>query len=182
MPLVLFTGGAPGVGKSFVLRRLIAGLPIVSHDPDAVLDEIAGGATGEARHALLPRAFEILDSRQEEMIAARRSHVVNTTAADLRFVTGLHERLTNLGFHCAMLVVQASLATALERNGARPHPIPEECQRAKAEALAGNLPALRQLFAPDFWIVDNECGDLEAQLAPIRARIIARLGAVPVSR
>lgn len=155
-PLALFTAGSPGAGKTTVIDGLVRGLPIVSRSPDDILSELAQGADAGRRHELLPQAFAVLEARQEEDIARRRSLVVNTTAADLVFVTLLRDRLATDGYGCAMAFINASLTTALARNAGRPFPVPEATVAAKHAAVIANRDALEALFAPSFWIVDND--------------------------
>jgi len=167
-PVALFTGGAPGAGKTSVLKLLLDGRDFDSPDADDILDDLAGGS--EDRIALLSRAHEILDERQDGSIAARRNLAVNTTAADLGFVTALRMRLEQGGHRTMMVFVVAPLDLALARNRARRWPLPDDVVRDRHLRAHDNRQALAALFAPHFTEIANDAGlgDLVTHVRPGR--------------
>jgi predicted kinase len=178
-PLALFTAGAPGAGKSMVIERL--DLPLVSLDPDRILDEIAGSASGAERRARLDDAFALLERRQAVLIAGGISLVVNTTAADLAFVRDLRTQLTAAGYLCAMIYVDAPLGQALDRNSRRLHPVPPETVRAKHARILANLAQLERLFTPRWWRLINDSTEhaLAEQMIQVRMAVEGLLSLSP---
>jgi hypothetical protein len=180
-PVALFTGGAPGAGKTALLDLVLPGTSLVSLDADRILDELTT-SPGDDRDALLPDAFAMLETRQATLIAASQNLVVNTTAADLAFVTELRARLVANGYRTIMAFVVAPLDLALARNSARPWPLAEASVRRKHAQADGNRDALNRLFAPFYLEFDNGAGpDRLAEAAESVRLMLAACGRPPAS-
>lgn len=152
-PLALFTGGATGAGKSVLAERVAAVEPLVSLDLDLIQAALVHLRPRRSPGSLRPLALRLLDRWQGIAIARRAPLLINTTAADLPFVTALRERLVLAGYRPAMVFVVAGETECRHRNRARPLPRPAEAEQ-RFQQIRNNLPSLESQF-DHFLCVEN---------------------------
>ena len=163
-PLALFTAGAVGAGKSVLAEMVQDRHALVSLDADHILVELMRRRPRRCQESLRPLALRLLNHWQDMAIAQGASLLVNTTAANLLFVTRHRERLERTGYRTAMVFVAADEAACRHRNRARPLPRPLAAE-AKFLQIHENLPSLESQFG-HFLLVENRTG-----LADFRSRI-----------
>ena len=129
---MVFTMGLPGSGKSTSLGNM--GLLTTHHviDPDA----------HKARHPEYdPKQPELLhgwSSREAEKefqgacAAGKGLFIVDGTGTNSDKMVRRIRQAQAMGFHCRLVYVRVTLATALERNAARERTVPESIVREKA--------------------------------------------------
>lgn len=131
-PIAIFLAGAPGAGKTTILRKVIPDLQQFSTlniDDDFEkllkqagigLDLKSMGATERSIAAKLQAvAKKSTDSRYAELMANRKDIIIDGTAAAVKPIEKKKTELEALGYRTIMIFVMASPMTSIERNIAR---------------------------------------------------------------
>lgn len=151
----VFMAGAPGSGKSTVLRELFGGTGMKLIDADEVrrayMDLGKGGDYGE---------YGKIVRKQRANYAARRLGILmDTTAWWLPSIQDTKHQLEELGYDVGMVHVYTPLQTSLDRVKQREmktgRHVPEEEIVKRFQALKHNLRDYAEMFGDAFWFVDN---------------------------
>tara|TARA_B100000035_G_C20996530_1_gene552782 strand:- start:292 stop:1611 length:1320 start_codon:yes stop_codon:yes gene_type:complete len=114
----------------------------------------------EQRDAIRVHAKAITGRRQEMYLKGRLGIVIDSTARDVKGVLKQKKLLQNLGYETAMVFVNTSLETALDRNRERERSIPDDIVKSNHGVVRTNMGKLQTAFGrQNFFIVDND-GDI----------------------
>ena len=171
----VFMAGGPGSGKGFVAKNILGGtgLRVVNSDDmfeylmkkqDLALepDVIATPQGQQVRQ----RAKTLIKSREQQYIDGRIGLILDGTGRDPGRMQRQADKLRELGYDCAMILVNTSLPVAQQRNKDRERTVPSELVSDLWNSVQQNLMKYQQIFGADrFYIIDNSGGleDLDRQ-------------------
>lgn len=131
-PIAIFLAGAPGAGKTTILRKVIPDLQrFVTLNVDDDFEDLlkkAGigldlktlGATERSIAAKLQAvAKKSTDARYQSLMADRKDIIIDGTAAAVKPIEKKKAELEALGYRTIMIFIMASPMTSIERNIAR---------------------------------------------------------------
>ena len=166
----VFMAGGPGSGKSLAAKKLgfsSLGLRPVNSDTSFERGLKKAGLSlkmpeneEEQRDAIRVHAKAITGKRQEMYLKGRLGIVIDSTARDVKGVLKQRKLLQDLGYETAMVFVNTSLETALDRNRGRERSIPDDIVKSNHGVVRTNMGKLQTAFGrQNFFIVDND-GDI----------------------
>ena len=166
----VFMAGGPGSGKSLAAKKLgfgTLGLRPVNSDTSFERGLKKAGLSlkmpedeEEQRDAIRVHAKAITGKRQEMYLKGRLGIVIDSTARDVKGVIKQRKLLQDLGYETAMVFVNTSLETALDRNRTRERSIPDDIVKSNHGVVRKNMGKLQTAFGrQNFFIVDND-GDV----------------------
>jgi len=180
----VFMAGGPGSGKSLVAKKLgfgSMGLRPVNSDTSFEMGLKKAGLSlkmpeseEEQRDAIRVHAKAITGKRQEMYIKGRLGLVIDSTARDVTNIIKQKKLLQDLGYETAMVFVNTSLETALDRNRTRERSIPDNIVQSNHAIVRKNMGKLQSTFGrQNFFIVDNdgEMSDLDKNTTKIFPRL-----------
>ena len=180
----VFMAGGPGSGKSLAAKKLgfgSMGLRPVNSDSSFEMGLKKAGLSlkmpeseEEQRDAIRVHAKAITGKRQEMYIKGRLGLVIDSTARDVTNIIKQKKLLQDLGYETAMVFVNTSLETALDRNRTRERSIPDSIVQSNHATVRKNMGKLQSTFGRgNFFIVDNdgEMSDLDKNTTKIFPRL-----------
>ena len=180
----VFMAGGPGSGKSLAAKKLgfgSMGLRPVNSDSSFEMGLKKAGLSlkmpeseEEQRDAIRVHAKAITGKRQEMYIKGRLGLVIDSTARDVTNIIKQKKLLQDLGYETAMVFVNTSLETALDRNRTRERSIPDSIVQSNHAIVRKNMGKLQSTFGRgNFFIVDNdgEMSDLDKNTTKIFPRL-----------
>ena len=130
----VFMAGGPGSGKSLAAKKLgflTMGLRPVNSDTSFEMGLKKAGLSlkmpegeEEQRDAVRVHAKAMTGRRQDMYVKGRLGMVIDSTARDVKKLLVQKKLLEQLGYETAMVFVNTSLETALDRNQKRERSIP----------------------------------------------------------
>ena len=151
----VFMAGAPGSGKSTVLRELFGGTGMKLIDAD----EIRRAHLDMGKGSDYETYGKIVRKQRSNFALQRLGLLMDTTAWWAPSIVETKHQLEDLGYDVGMVHVYAPLQTSLERVKARAEVtgrvVPEEEVVKRYEGLRNNLRDYGELFGDAFWFVDN---------------------------
>jgi predicted kinase len=162
----VFLAGGPGSGKSFVATELglaALGLRVVNSD-DALeylmqkhdLDLTMPPEQQAQRDVVRQRAKEITKKKQNLYLDGRLGLIIDGTAKDVNKMAKLKKELEAIGYQTALVFVNTSLRTALQRNNMRQRRVPTDIVMASHQQVQQNKEMLKDLFGSTYHEVNNE--------------------------
>lgn len=130
-PKALILAGAPGAGKSSIIRDILSqfDLKVLNVDDYYVKDLIKRGVSLDMKNAspeersqqakAMGYSKKQYDAAMDDAIGSTQSIVVDGTGASSRATLKLNQRLKEAGYDTMMLYVYTSLEQSLERNEKR---------------------------------------------------------------
>ena len=180
----VFMAGGPGSGKSLAAKKLgfgSMGLRPVNSDSSFEMGLKKAGLSlkmpeseEEQRDAIRVHAKAITGKRQEMYIKGRLGLVIDSTARDVKNIVKQRKLLQDLGYETAMVFVNTSLETALDRNRQRERSIPDNIVQSNHATVRKNMGKLQSTFGRgNFFIVDNDgkMSDLDKNTTKIFPRL-----------
>ena len=167
----VFMAGGPGSGKSLAAKKLgfgSMGLRPVNSDQSFEMGLKKAGLSlkmpeseEEQRDAIRVHAKAITGKRQEMYLKGRLGIVIDSTARDVKNIVKQRKLLQDLGYETAMVFVNTSLETALDRNRTRERSIPDKIVKDNHAQVRQVMGKFQNAFGrANFFIVDND-GDLK---------------------
>jgi predicted kinase len=161
----LFMAGGPGSGKSFIANKAAfhtLGLQPISSDvafehqlKKAGLTPSPEDIASEKGQALRDVAKKHTDIKSKGFMTGRLGMAIDGTGSKYDKVANQKKQLEKLGYDTAMVFVNTSLQTALERNRKRPRSLRDELVVEYWHAVQKNLGAFQNLFGEHLYIIDN---------------------------
>lgn len=179
----VFLAGGPGSGKSRVTSQIFgipkeiqfshSGLKLVNSDPafehflkkagyGTKLNKLSKddidfvtGATGDENSPRL-KAKKILQKKFDLYTENRLGLIIDGTGRDEDKIREQNSELKELGYDTAMIFVDTSLETALERNNARERTLPKNIVVRAWKNVQKNKSDFNRLFGKNFFVVKNE--------------------------
>jgi len=180
----VFMAGGPGSGKSLAAKKLgflPMGLRDVNSDmafekglKQAGLSLKMPEDEEEKRDAVRLHAKSITAKRQDMYVKGRLGLVIDSTARDVKKVLKQKILLEQLGYETAMVFVNTSLETALDRNRKRERSIPDKIVQDNHKVVRANMGKLQNAFGrANFFIIDNDgdTKDLEKNTTKVFPRL-----------
>ena len=165
----IFTAGGPGSGKSFTAARLglyaMGARPINSDAPfenalkKAGLSMKLDNLDPEVIDTMRVKAKKLSNAQMELAVNGRLGLVIDSTARDTSKIAKQKALLEALGYETAMVFVDTSLETALERNAQRPRSVPEKVVINSHKEIQKNKNKLKSMFGRNYWEIPNN-GDI----------------------
>jgi len=162
------TAGGPGSGKSFVSRKITAGLGIKVVVSDNELERMMKAANltlkladltpdeAELKDKFVERARNLANKRIELHIQERLGIVIDGTGKRIEKVTAQKKLLDKVGYDTYMIFVNTSLDVAQERNAKRDRSLPEKTVEKLWNIVQGNIGTYQRMFGNDkFIVIDN---------------------------
>lgn len=170
----VFMAGGPGSGKSTVANSVglkVFGLRTINSD-DALTNALKkqgltlklGDIDTDVLNSLRDKAKLTANKQKQLAIAGRLGLLIDSTARNMDKIKTQKKALEALGYETAMLFVDTSLDTALERNTMRHaeggRAVPEDVVKASHKQIQAQKKKLKSLFGKTYWEVSND-GDLK---------------------
>lgn len=165
----IFTAGGPGSGKSTVASNLglfaMGARPINSDAPfEHALKKAGhslklGSLDPELIDTMRIKAKKLSNSQMDLAVQGRLGLVIDSTARNIERIAKQKAALEAIGYETAMLFVDTSLETALERNRMRPRSVPEKIVTGHHKEITAQRNKLKSLFGQNFWVIQND-GDM----------------------
>ena len=191
----VFMAGGPGSGKSLAAKKLgfgSMGLRPVNSDSSFEMGLKKAGLSlkmpeseEEQRDAIRVHAKAITGKRQEMYLKGRLGIVIDSTARDVANIIKQKKLLQDLGYETAMVFVNTSLETALDRNRQRERSIPDNIVQSNHATVRKNMGKLQATFGrQNFFIVDNDgdMNDLDKNTTKIFPRLRAFVKSFPSNK
>ena len=167
----VFMAGGPGSGKSLIAKKLgfhSMGLRPVNSDSSFEMGLKKAGLSlkmpedeEEQRDAIRVHAKAMTAKRQDMLVKGRMGLVIDSTARDVQKLLKQKVLLEKLGYETAMVFVNTSLETALDRNRARERSIPDKIVKDNHAQVRKVMGKFQNAFGrANFFIIDND-GDLK---------------------
>ena len=162
-PLMVFTTGTPGAGKTYVIRRLYPHASII--DCDAVkathpdYNPKDPGALHDWSKTITDRMFS------DACDSGAGVWIYDGTGTNPDRLVARMQRAANAGFQTVLVYVRCSLETSLRRNAARARNVPEHIVREKAESISSAFVITRDR-AHRVFVIENDI-DGRDPLAPL---------------
>ena len=162
----IFLAGGPGSGKSYASKKLglsAHGLKSINsdeafeyllqkHDMDMDPATIASEPAQELRG----KAKQLTDLKKQGFLAGRLGVVIDGTAKDPNKILNMKASLEKLGYETAMVFVNTSLRTAMQRNLKRKRSVPGSVLADAHKQVQSVLPKLRDEFADNFVEINSD--------------------------
>lgn len=191
----VFMAGGPGSGKSLAAKKLgfsTMGLRPVNSDSSFEMGLKKAGLSlkmpeseEEQRDAVRVHAKAITAKRQDMLVKGRMGLVIDSTARDVKKLITQKKLLEQLGYETAMVFVNTSLETALDRNRQRERSIPDKIVQDNHKVVRSNMGKLQNSFGRgNFFIVDNDgdTKDLDKNTTKIFPRLQSFVKSFPTNK
>ena len=191
----VFMAGGPGSGKSLAAKKLgflTMGLRPVNSDTSFENGLKKAGLSlkmpeneEEQRDAVRVHAKAMTAKRQDLLVKGRMGLVIDSTARDIKKLMVQKRLLEQLGYETAMVFVNTSLETALDRNRERERSIPDSIVQSNHATVRSNLGKLQNAFGrQNFFIIDNDgdVSDLEKNTTKVFPRLRAFVKSFPSNK
>jgi len=152
----IFIVGGPGSGKSTVADFLtLKVLGFVNINSDTALTYLMQKnqlslamppEETEKRDEVRQRAKQLTMAKMNNAIDGRLGLYIDGTGEDYNKVISLKENLEEIGYETFLVIVNASLEVALQRNLARPRIVPEDILKKKWHGVQKNLYKFMNVF------------------------------------
>ena len=191
----VFMAGGPGSGKSLIAKKLgfqSMGLRPVNSDSSFEVGLKKAGLSlkmpedeEEQRDAIRVHAKAMTAKRQDMLVKGRMGLVIDSTARDVQKLLKQKVLLEKLGYETAMVFVNTSLETALDRNRTRERSIPDKIVQDNHAKVRTNLGKLQNAFGrANFFIIDNDgdVKDLEKNTTKVFPRLQSFVKSFPSNK
>tara|TARA_B100001057_G_scaffold214081_2_gene214462 strand:+ start:19495 stop:21177 length:1683 start_codon:yes stop_codon:yes gene_type:complete len=191
----VFMAGGPGSGKSLAAKKLgflTMGLRPVNSDTAFEMGLKKAGLSlkmpegeEEQRDAVRVHAKAMTGRRQDMYVKGRLGMVIDSTARDVKKIIKQKFLLEQLGYECAMVFVNTSLETALDRNQKRERSIPDKIVKDNHKVVRANMGKLQNSFGRSkFFILDNDgdTKDLDKNTTKIFPRLQSFVKSFPTNK
>lgn len=191
----VFMAGGPGSGKSLAAKKLgflPMGLRDVNSDmafekglKQAGLSLKMPEDEEEQRDAIRVHAKAMTAKRQDMLVKGRMGLVIDSTARDIKKLLVQKKLLEQLGYETAMVFVNTSLETALDRNRTRERSIPDKIVQDNHAKVRSNMGKLQNTFGrSNFFIIDNDgdVKDLEKNTTKVFPRLKSFVKSFPTNK
>jgi len=191
----VFMAGGPGSGKSLAAKKLgfqSMGLRPVNSDTSFEQGLKKAGLSlkmpedeEEQRDAIRVHAKAMTAKRQDMLVKGRMGLVIDSTARDIKKLLVQKKLLEQLGYETAMVFVNTSLETALDRNRTRERSIPDKIVQDNHAKVRSNMGKLQNTFGrANFFIIDNDgdVKDLEKNTTKVFPRLKSFVKSFPTNK
>jgi len=164
----VFLGGGPGSGKDFVLDKTLAGHGLTEINSDKALEFLMDKNNldmrmpdneKEARNVVRSKAKNMTELKQKLALLGRNGLIINGTGDDVEKISRIKERLEDLGYETAMIMVntadEVSKARNVERGQRGGRTVPEDIRKEKWDSVQRSRPEHAKMFGQNYIEFDN---------------------------
>jgi hypothetical protein len=164
----VFLAGGPGSGKDYVLSNTLEGQGLVEINSDKALeflmdkkglDKTMPATEKDKRDIVRTRAKTITELKQRLALLGRNGLIINGTGDDYEKISRIKEKLEELGYESAMILVNTDDEVSKERNIERGQrggrTVPEGVRKEKWENVQRSRPEFAKLFGQNYMEFDN---------------------------
>jgi len=164
----VFLAGGPGSGKDYVLSNTLEGQGLVEINSDKALeflmdkkglDKTMPATEKDKRDIVRTRAKTITELKQRLALLGRNGLIINGTGDDYEKISRIKEKLEELGYESAMILVNTDDEVSKERNIERGQrggrTVPEDVRKEKWENVQRSRPEFAKLFGQNYMEFDN---------------------------
>lgn len=165
---VVFLAGGPGSGKDYVLSNTLEGQGLVEIGSDKALeflmdkkglDKTMPASEKDKRDIVRSRAKSITELKQRLALIGRNGLIINGTGEDYEKISRIKEKLEELGYESAMILVNTDDEISKQRNIERGQrggrTVPENIRKEKWENVQNSRPEFAKLFGQNYMEFDN---------------------------
>lgn len=183
----IFMAGSPGAGKSTIANKLFAGTGLKTLNVDTFwqLYKTKGKQGNYSRY------WELYKDQEKNFLDGRLGIIIDGTAKNPERMAEVKRTLEELGYDTAMVFVNTTLDTSLDRVVYRARhstkdlgrEIDPEFVKDAWEKTQKGLGALQDMFSGNFFIVDNNRGEPKvAYVQKALAKLLAQKPNRPAAR
>ena len=164
----VFLAGGPGSGKDYVLSNTLEGQGLVEINSDKALeflmdkkglDKTMPATEKDKRDIVRTRAKSITELKQRLALTGRNGLIINGTGDDFEKISRIKEKLEELGYESAMILVNTDDEISKQRNIERGQrggrTVPEQVRKEKWENVQNSRPEFAKLFGQNYMEFDN---------------------------
>ena len=164
----VFLAGGPGSGKDYVLSNTLEGQGLVEINSDKALeflmdkkglDKTMPATEKDKRDIVRTRAKNITELKQRLALLGRNGLIINGTGDDYEKIARIKEKLEELGYDSAMILVNTDDEVSKQRNIERGQrggrTVPEEVRKEKWDNVQAGRPEFAKLFGDKYMEFDN---------------------------
>ena len=164
----VFLAGGPGSGKDYVISNTLEGQGLIEISSDKALeflmdkkglDKTMPATEKDKRDIVRTRAKSITELKQRLAIMGRNGLIVNGTGEDYEKISRIKEKLEELGYESAMILVNTDDEVSKQRNIERGQrggrTVPEQVRKEKWENVQNSRPEFAKLFGDKYMEFDN---------------------------
>jgi len=164
----VFLAGGPGSGKDYVLSNTLEGQGLVEINSDKALeflmdkkglDKTMPATEKDKRDIVRTRAKSITELKQRLALTGRNGLIINGTGDDFEKISRIKEKLEELGYESAMILVNTDDEISKQRNIERGQrggrTVPESVRKEKWENVQNSRPEFAKLFGQNYMEFDN---------------------------
>ena len=164
----VFLAGGPGSGKDYVLSNTLEGQGLIEISSDKALeflmdkkglDKTMPATEKDKRDIVRTRAKNITELKQRLAIMGRNGLIVNGTGEDYEKISRIKEKLEELGYESAMILVNTEDEISKQRNIERGQrggrTVPEQVRKEKWQNVQNSRPEFAKLFGDKYMEFDN---------------------------
>jgi hypothetical protein len=179
----VFLAGGPGSGKDYVLSNTLEGQGLVEINSDKALeflmdkkglDKTMPATEKDKRDIVRTRAKSITELKQRLALTGRNGLIINGTGDDFEKISRIKEKLEELGYESAMILVNTDDEISKQRNierGTRGgRTVPENVRKEKWENVQNSRPEFAKLFGDKYMEFDNSQDLREAPPEVVKAK------------
>ena len=179
----VFLAGGPGSGKDYVLSNTLEGQGLVEINSDKALeflmdkkglDKTMPATEKDKRDIVRTKAKSITELRQRLALLGRNGLIINGTGDDYEKIARIKERLEDLGYESAMILVNTDDEVSKQRNIERGQrggrTVPEEIRKEKWDNVQNARPEFAKLFGDKYMEIDNSQDLREAPPEVVKAK------------
>ncbi len=165
---VVFLAGGPGSGKDYVISNTLEGQGLIEISSDKALeflmdkkglDKTMPATEKDKRDIVRTRAKSITELKQRLAIMGRNGLIVNGTGEDYEKISRIKEKLEELGYESAMILVNTDDEVSKQRNIERGQrggrTVPEPVRKEKWENVQNSRVEFAKLFGDRYMEFDN---------------------------
>jgi len=164
----VFLAGGPGSGKDYVISNTLEGQGLIEISSDKALeflmdkkglDKTMPATEKDKRDIVRTRAKSITELKQRLALTGRNGLIINGTGDDFEKISRIKEKLEELGYESAMILVNTDDEISKERNIERGQrggrTVPEQVRKEKWENVQNSRPEFAKLFGQNYMEFDN---------------------------
>lgn len=151
----VFMAGSPGAGKSTIASKLFTGSGLKELNVDKFWELYHK----KGKEKEYDRFYHLTSLQKQTWVDGRLGLLIDGTARNLDHMKDVKKDLEEIGYDTAMVFVNTNLDTAMDRVVKRQQQIGRDVAadfvKDSWHAVQNNLGSLQQIFAGNFFIVDN---------------------------
>jgi dephospho-CoA kinase len=164
----VFLAGGPGSGKDYVLSNTLEGQGLIEINSDKALeflmdkkglDKTMPATEKDKRDIVRTRAKTITELKQRLALLGRNGLIINGTGDDYEKISRIKEKLEELGYESAMILVNTDDEISKQRNIERGQrggrTVPEDVRKEKWDNVQRSRPEFAKLFGQNYMEFDN---------------------------